>query len=97
MGYKVRSSALITLFITIRLDFTTDTGFYITSKSSTLKMEQIECSETSVSINQTPGKHPKVSTLELLGCLMILNVEYYQIIGHTQFRILLYRMSWLEV
>ena len=24
-----------------------------------LKMEQIECSETSVYINQTPGNHPK--------------------------------------
>jgi hypothetical protein len=29
-----------------------------------LKMEQIECSETSDNINQTPGKHPKVSTLD---------------------------------
>jgi hypothetical protein len=42
---------------------TTDRGFYITSKSSALKMEQIECSETSANINQTPGKHPNVSTL----------------------------------
>jgi hypothetical protein len=44
--------------------YTTDTGFYITSKSSAFKMEQIECSETSANINQTPGKHPKVSTLD---------------------------------
>jgi hypothetical protein len=36
----------------------------VTSKSSALKMEQIECSETSANINQTPGKHPKVSTLD---------------------------------
>jgi hypothetical protein len=35
----------------------------VTSKSSALKMEQIDCSETSANINQTPGKHPKVSTL----------------------------------
>jgi hypothetical protein len=34
------------------------------SKSSALKMEQIECSETSANINQMPGKHPKVSTLD---------------------------------
>jgi hypothetical protein len=27
-------------------------------------MEQIEFSETSTNINQTPGKHPKVSTLD---------------------------------
>jgi hypothetical protein len=26
-------------------------------------MEQIECSETSTNINQTPGKHPKENTL----------------------------------
>jgi hypothetical protein len=44
--------------------YTTDTGFYITSKSSALKMEQIECFETSANINQTPGKHPTVSTLD---------------------------------
>jgi hypothetical protein len=36
---------------------------YIASKSSALKMEQIECSETSANINQTLGKHPKDSTL----------------------------------
>jgi hypothetical protein len=36
----------------------------ITSESSALKMEQIECSETSANINQTPGKHPEVSTLD---------------------------------
>jgi hypothetical protein len=28
-----------------------------------MKMEQIECSETSANINQTLGKHPKDSTL----------------------------------
>jgi hypothetical protein len=39
-------------------------GFYITPKSSALKMEHIECSETSANINQTPEKHPKVSTLD---------------------------------
>jgi hypothetical protein len=27
-------------------------------------MEQIECSETSANINHTPGKHPKVGTLD---------------------------------
>jgi hypothetical protein len=32
------------------------------SKSSTLKKEQIECSETSANINQTPEKHPKENT-----------------------------------
>jgi hypothetical protein len=36
----------------------------MTSKSSALKMEQIECSETSANINQTPGKCQKVSTLD---------------------------------
>jgi hypothetical protein len=35
-----------------------------TSKSSALKMEQIDCSGTSANINQTPGKHPKDSTLK---------------------------------
>jgi hypothetical protein len=35
----------------------------VTYKSSALKMEQTECSETSVNINQTPGKHPKENTL----------------------------------
>jgi hypothetical protein len=33
-------------------------------------MEQIECFETSANINQTPGKHPKDSTLNDL-CLVI--------------------------
>jgi hypothetical protein len=28
-------------------------------------MEQIECSETLANINQTPGKHPKDSTLNI--------------------------------
>jgi hypothetical protein len=37
---------------------------YITSKSSALKMEQIECSQTLANINQTPGKHPKENTLK---------------------------------
>jgi hypothetical protein len=36
---------------------------YITSKSSALKMEQIECSKTSANVNQTPGKQPKENTL----------------------------------
>jgi hypothetical protein len=31
----------------------------ITSKLLPKKMEQIECSETSAIINQTPGNHPK--------------------------------------
>jgi hypothetical protein len=48
--------------------YITDTGFYITSKSSALKIEQIECSETSANINHTPGKHPKVSTLDNVIC-----------------------------
>jgi hypothetical protein len=38
---------------------------YITSKSSALKMERIESSETSANKNQTPGKHPKDSTLNI--------------------------------
>jgi hypothetical protein len=41
---------------------------YITSKSTALKMEQIESSETSANINQTPGKHPKENTLNFLFC-----------------------------
>jgi hypothetical protein len=28
-----------------------------------LKMDLTECSETSANINQTPGKHPKVDTV----------------------------------
>jgi hypothetical protein len=35
------------------------------SKSSDLKIEQIESSETSANKNQTPGKHPKDSTLNI--------------------------------
>jgi hypothetical protein len=36
-------------------------------------MEQIECSETSANINQTPGKHPKDSTTGILhNCLVSL-------------------------
>jgi hypothetical protein len=37
----------------------------LVSKSSALKMEQIECSEMSANINQMPGKHPKDSTLNI--------------------------------
>jgi hypothetical protein len=36
---------------------------YTILKSSALKMEQIESPETSANTNQTPGKHPKDSTL----------------------------------
>ena len=30
-----------------------------------MKMEQIECSETSAYINQTPGNHPKENTQQI--------------------------------
>ena len=33
--------------------------FWNTPSVPSLKMEQIECSETSAYINQTPGNHPK--------------------------------------
>jgi hypothetical protein len=48
---------------------------YITSKSSALKMEQIECSETSVNINQEPGKHRKENTLKLLQLSHIVTIS----------------------
>jgi hypothetical protein len=34
-------------------------------KLSPKKMEQIECSETSAIINQTPGNHPKEDILDV--------------------------------
>jgi hypothetical protein len=37
--------------------------YSITSNILTMKMEQIECSETSEIINQTPGNHPKEDIL----------------------------------
>jgi hypothetical protein len=43
--------------------YTTATRPTSLPKLSALKMEQIDCSETSANINQTSGKHPKDSTL----------------------------------
>jgi hypothetical protein len=42
--------------------FGTFSLFHLQGRSA-MKLEQIECSETSANINQTPGKHPKENTL----------------------------------
>jgi hypothetical protein len=38
-------------------------------------MEQIECSETSAIINQTPGKSPKRRHTIMLGCFLSLRIQ----------------------
>jgi hypothetical protein len=48
-------------------------------------MEQIECSETSANINQTPGKHPKDSTLNIKHGESLKSRTYYDVLFHTHF------------
>jgi hypothetical protein len=51
-----------------------------------LKMEPIECSETSAISIQTPGKHPKENILHLLfPCFLVaLHVSSYVIAHHQE-------------
>ena len=44
-----------------------------------MKMEQIECSETSAYINQTPGNYPKENTISLT-CFEQIIVHYQDFI-----------------
>jgi len=51
-----------------------------------MKMEQIECSETSAYINQTPGNHPKENTQQ----------SYNNLTAFRLHRFILHRKRWYD-
>ena len=53
-----------------------------------MKMEQIECSETSAYINQMPGNHPKENTQRIYTFLYTFFNFKLEITEHRKFKII---------